>query len=324
MYCPSCGEEIPDESEFCRRCGGAIEEEATDQTRSETNQSETEADRAWLEKGKSVIAYLVGAFLILSGLAGLGESPIAALLILMGGVVALPIVRSKLNGTQRVSISQWVAVVIVAGLVLSGATVLGATTQTDPDPSGSSPAGADPSTTENTQSDPGETERELIKTTARASATATPRPHFDHTLNESFVVDGERSAQFVIRDAYTANIINPNGVRAEPEGTFLILIIDMRNTGNEPFNVRSRHLQVVDQDGREFDPDTRTNLDVGYDYRIDAEGFFSEELQPGLTTRRAVVFDVVPNQEYRFKIETVGVFSGADEHYVRLESQELE
>lgn len=73
-----------------------------------------------------LIAYPVGALLILSGLAGLVTSLLGGVLILASGVIALPIVRARLKDNTGVGINRWAASAIVLVLMLSGSAALGA------------------------------------------------------------------------------------------------------------------------------------------------------------------------------------------------------
>jgi hypothetical protein len=310
MHCPSCGEEIPDDSEFCRYCGTTLTDGTSSApTDSDTEQQNTDEDGGLTGTIGKAIAYLIGGFLILSGLAGFLDSIAAALVFLLGGIIALPIVRAKFEKSQSIAIGTWATVAIVIVAVVAGGALY--------DGNGSPDAGSSGANTDS---------EDMSTPTPEPTPTPTPEPEFDSTMGESFVVgEGDQSVRYVVHDAFTTDVIEPRSYSPEEaEGVFIIVIIEMENVGDEAFDVRTRHLKLVDQDGREFESDTRANLDVGYDHRIETEGITSEQLQPGLTIRRAVVFDVVPDQEYRFKIEPVGAFSGADEHYFELEAEELE
>lgn len=122
MYCPSCGEEIPDDSAFCNNCGTPIPESGPS-TEPDTIQSDTGDSSGWVSTLGKIGAYLVGAFLILSGLSGMADSVLAGLVFLIGGIFALPIVRSKLDESRGISIGTLATVVIVVGAVIIGGAV---------------------------------------------------------------------------------------------------------------------------------------------------------------------------------------------------------
>ena len=71
-----------------------------------------------------LIAYPIGILLLLSGVGGLISNPVGGLLILLAGVLALPIARSKLKDQTGVGINRWAASVIVLVLMISGAALL--------------------------------------------------------------------------------------------------------------------------------------------------------------------------------------------------------
>lgn len=137
MYCPSCGEEIPDDSAFCRHCGISLTEDTRPESEEATQvQSDEEEETGWdITLGK-LVAYPVGIILIILGLAALAESVIAAILFLAGGVIALPIVRSKLAKSRGISVGRWATVAIVIVAFFAGGVVIGASESGGPDQPG--------------------------------------------------------------------------------------------------------------------------------------------------------------------------------------------
>lgn len=67
-----------------------------------------------------LIAYPVGALLILSGLGGMTSSVLGGVLILISGVLALPIARSGIKERTGVGLNRWAASAIVIVLMLAG------------------------------------------------------------------------------------------------------------------------------------------------------------------------------------------------------------
>lgn len=72
-----------------------------------------------------LIAYPVGGLLILSGLGSLITNVVSGVLILLAGIIALPIVRTRLKRSQGVSINRWATVAIVVILIGAGGVMLG-------------------------------------------------------------------------------------------------------------------------------------------------------------------------------------------------------
>lgn len=249
-----------------------------------------------------ILSWLAGIFFLLIGLVGLASAPLGGLIALVVGAFALPPARQRITERSGVEFSRWVvvAVVVVGGGVGMG--IIGSSVNGDAGPT-----------------DGGAEDIE-----ATESPTPTAEASFVHDMGESFVVgSGDQSVRYTVQDAYWADRIL--GFQTEePEGVYVVLILEMENVGDESFDVTDRHMKLVDQDDREFSADFDATFAVSEDSRIEAEGVTFDQLQPGLTVERAVVYDVVPDQEYRFKIEPVGVFSGADEHFVELEIVELE
>lgn len=87
-----------------------------------------------------LIAYPVGGLLLLSGLAGLTSSLLGGVLILLSGILALPIARSKLKEQTGVGINRWAASAIVLVLVFAGGGAISAASNGDV---GTNSAGSD-------------------------------------------------------------------------------------------------------------------------------------------------------------------------------------
>ena len=146
MYCPECGEDIPDDSVYCPACGADIEDHLSDpqpgQKQAETKETgESGTDDGWNITLGKIVAYPVGLFLILSGLAALIDSIFAAIIWTVGGIISLPITRSKLHASQGVHLSRYATVAIVVIAAVSGSVVYSSgTTGGLPDDPGSNAA----------------------------------------------------------------------------------------------------------------------------------------------------------------------------------------
>lgn len=157
--------------------------------------------------------------------------------------------------------------------------------------------------------------------TSSPTPTASPTPEGapTHEIGERFQVgDGAQAIEYTIKSASTANRIGSGVVGEDASGVFVIVIMTLTNVGNESIDVSTNPYQLTDEQGRLFDPDAGTGAYLSADDRIDAEPITFTQLQPGLKTEGALVFDVVPGAGYGLVISPAGVFSNAKEHLVPL------
>ncbi|MDL0134968.1 DUF4352 domain-containing protein [Halobacterium salinarum] len=141
-----------------------------------------------------------------------------------------------------------------------------------------------------------------------------------HEMGESFTVgEGAQSIQYTVNDYSTIDDYIGSGpdIGETPDGTFVVVNLDMENVGDESLDISTNNLKLIDQEDRTFEADTGAGIYAGQDSRISAESITFDQLQPGLSVTRAVIFDV-GSGEYRFAAEPAGVFSNADTHYVPL------
>ncbi|MCQ4331948.1 DUF4352 domain-containing protein [Natronomonas sp. F2-12] len=235
-----------------------------------------------------IIAYPVGILLLLSGLGGFTQSVAAGVFLLLAGILSLPIVRSRLKQSQGIAINRWATVGIVIVLVIAGGSMIGGTGNGD--------------------TSSGETEE------------------ITHQMGESFTVgDDSESIQYTVQNAYETSYIDSGLEQEEADGKFVIIILSMENVGDESVDITTNHLTIVDSQDRTFDASSEQSIWVEQDARFQVEGITFDQLQPGVTTEGAAVFEVPEEEsELQFKIEPTGVFSNADEHYVELETEQLE
>jgi hypothetical protein len=250
-----------------------------------------------------IVSWLAGLLLLFFGLVGLLLSPVGGLLVVAAGAFALPPIRRRLLERLDVEMSRWVVLGVVLIIGFAGIATMGSSVDTPP-PAGESNGGGGAAQ--------GPT----------PTATATPTEEvLVHELGESFAVgSGDQSITYRVTDVFVQDRVGSSSFGAEPDGIFLVVILEMKNVGDESFDISDRHLRTVDEQDREFEADFEAAAYARSDPRINAEGITYEQLNPGLTATRAVVFDVSPGGEYRLKIAPVGVFSAADEHYVTLGS----
>jgi hypothetical protein len=140
-----------------------------------------------------------------------------------------------------------------------------------------------------------------------------------HDIGESFEVgSGEKAIRYIVEEATLARAIGSSNFNVSADGLFLIVILQMENIGTESIDITSRHLRLVDSQGREFDASTEASTYFSQDTRFDVEGILFEQLQPGLEQTKAVAFDVPTEESYALKVDPAGIFSGADANYVAL------
>lgn len=139
-----------------------------------------------------------------------------------------------------------------------------------------------------------------------------------HEPGESFTVgSGARSIQYRVTDVKLATEgIGSSMVYAEPDGIFVVVILEMENVGDETLDITTNHLKLVDSEGRTFEADTEALTYATNDGRIEAEAITFDQLQPGLNVRRSVIYDVPTGAGYGLLVEPAGVFSGAESHVV--------
>lgn len=249
-----------------------------------------------------IVAYGFGILFILTGLATVTQGP-GGVLILLGGLFALPVVRRRVTGRTGVSFSRTVVAVMVVVLVIAGGATL--------------PSADDSTQVENGGDSQVEDSNEGEDT---STETQTQQP-LTHEIGEPFTVgSGDQSIEYRVVDAFFQETVDSE----EAEGIYFVVVLDMENVGQESFDISDRHLRAVDDQDREFEADFGASAYAEYDSRIDAEGITNEQLNPGLTITRSVIFDVNPGAEYQLKIEPAGVFSGADAHYIPVGSAESE
>jgi hypothetical protein len=141
-----------------------------------------------------------------------------------------------------------------------------------------------------------------------------------HEMGESFTVgEGAQSIRYTVNEYSTIEDYIGSGpdLGSTPDGIFIVVNLDMENVGDESLDITTNHLKLIDQEDRTFEADTEASIYAEQDSRISAEPISFDQLQPGLSVTRAVVFDV-PSGTYRFAAEPAGIFSNADTHYVPL------
>lgn len=141
-----------------------------------------------------------------------------------------------------------------------------------------------------------------------------------HEIGESFTVgDGAQSIEYTLNGAFAiGDYIGADAdLGSTPDGTFVVVNLDLENVGDETLDISTNFMKLVDQEDRTFEADTEAGIYADQDSRVSADPITFDQLQPGLSVTRAVIFDVGPGT-YRFAAEPAGVFSNAETHYVPL------
>lgn len=147
-----------------------------------------------------------------------------------------------------------------------------------------------------------------------STPTATPTPSEPtHQVGETFTVgSGEYQVEYTVENVRTTDRIGGE-FGAEADGEFVVVELSMENTADESFTVSSNRYQLVDGQDRAYDVDSESVF-----YLDDPVAF--EQLNPGVSTSGAIVFDVPTDQSVRrLQIRPAGAFSSARTHAVVLE-----
>jgi hypothetical protein len=154
---------------------------------------------------------------------------------------------------------------------------------------------------------------------SKTTSTSTTKEPTSHDLGEPFTVGtGAKSIQYRVRDAFSVDTaVGSSMVSIEPDGVFIAVILELENVGQESLDIGTRHLKLLDADGRTFEADTEALSYAVNDERL-AEPLTFDQLQPGLAVTRTILFDVPAGSAYGLVVDPVGIFSSADDHFVPL------
>jgi len=142
-----------------------------------------------------------------------------------------------------------------------------------------------------------------------------------HQVGDTFTVgDGDRAIEYTINSAETYEFLGDQFVDEEPDGIFVVVQMELENQGDESFSITTRAYSVLDSNDNAFDPDTGAGFAVDQDGRIEADSISFDQLNPGLSTSGALVFDVPEGDEIRLRIEPTGWLDTSDSHEVELGS----
>ena len=142
-----------------------------------------------------------------------------------------------------------------------------------------------------------------------------------HSMGDTFSVgEGDRVIEYTIHSAETYDTLGGEFSEEEPDGIFLIVEMDLTNQSEESFSISTRAYSVLDSNDNSFSADSGAGIYVDQDDRIDTDAILFEQLNPGLSTGGALVFDVPEREEVRLEIEPTGWLDTSDNHIVELGS----
>jgi len=297
-HCPQCGNKIGASVKFCPDCGADVSH-VGENNEAVTGGEDPGDESSTGSKVLRVLAYLAAFFLLFIGAAAATVSIPAAILLLLTGVFTFPITRSKLADTRGISITGGTAAVIIVVAAVVGMGVMGA---------------ALPDRATNDVSESGDS-GDGGGGASVPTPTSTPTPSsLTHSIGEAFTVgSGGQSIEYTVSSAEESDAIGSGQFAEEADGVFIVVEMEMTNVADESVDISSNMYQLVDSESREYDTDSEAMARA-------EDSILFEQLDPGVTKRGVVIYDVPTDQTGRqLRVKPAGAFSGADEHFVELE-----
>jgi hypothetical protein len=173
-------------------------------------------------------------------------------------------------------------------------------------------AGCASSTNSGEDNDTDETERSSGSNTDESeSSSESVSQIVQHDLNESFTVgSGRNKIEYNTRNIYTHDTVGSSYLSEEANGRFVTPIIEMTARTNEPITITSDHIVVLREDRTQYEADSGATTYLSTDDRFDVEPMLFEELQPDVSVRTGMVFDVAPGHNYALIFKPTGILSG--------------
>jgi len=231
-------------------------------------------------------AWITGILLLLFGLVVFQRIPIAGVPALLGGLFALPPVRSQLIGRTGIQIPRG----IVAGLVILalvsavGTTILASSTD---------------------------------ETLGHSTEV--------HNVGERFVVEADNTEMAVtVKTVNRTDSLYQSGKDVPPDEAYIVLTLQIENIGEEHLNFHSWTFKAVSEDDEQsYEMDEKTNTISGAGaYRAPGLDLSptttGPRLDAGGNISRTAIFQVEQNRTYLLTVPATGPYSGADRHYVVL------
>lgn len=294
-----------------------------------SDETTDDSEKGIADKLGGLLAWGLGGLFILIGIVGFAAgSVLAGVIGIVFGIAAFPLTRRKIGinppgidrtnrARRNVLIGTGYGLASFVGLLVSLST---ASSDFGEDQTQNSVSGED-----QTQSSSDESQTQSSGEGGNVAETETEEQSLVHEVGETFVVgSGAQSIEYVVNDASGIGdyIGSSPDLGATPDGLFLVINLTLTNVGDESLDITTNLLKLIDEEDREFEADTEAGIYAGQDSRISAEPISFDQLQPGLSVTRSVIFDV-PNGIYRFAAEPAGAFSGAETHYVPIGEVQL-
>jgi hypothetical protein len=297
-YCTECGAEVEGDETYCPECGSKINEPATAEE-STQEKGDEEADTSTAEERTQEIGDKKDD----------DDVPWKTY-----GDVS----DTKEDG-EGISLGKSLAGILVFIILMAvvGTFVLGLGENVEPDTSPSDTVnGADtPPASGGTDSGDGSGSDTSDSGTGDSSSS----DPITHEIGEPFTVGtGDNAVRYTVKEATTADQIGGEMLGVEADGSFVIVTLEVENTGTEPFIATTEHLELFDAEGRTFSTATEAGIYIEQDSRYNAGSISFEELQPGLSVTRNVVYDVPTGQSYGLRVKGTSMFSTAEPHHVLL------
>jgi len=300
-YCSECGTEVEGDETYCPECGTKINEPTTNEKSGQDGESKEDDETLGISHDETnhAIALFFAAIWIIFGFVLFVETVIGGILMIAAGLITTRRVRNRLGWEIPTA---GIAVILILSMAGAGMMIPSENVGTDTEPS-------DTVNEPDTDGDGGGTGNGQSASTDAVT----------HEIGETFTVgSGDRSVEYTVEEATTADSIGTSFASSEADGTFVVVRLTIENSGTEPFMVTNDHLSLIDEEGRTFSAATGAGVYMSQDDRFEAESLSFEELQPGLSITRNVIYDVSSGQGYGLRVEGTSMFSTADPHYVPL------
>jgi hypothetical protein len=151
--------------------------------------------------------------------------------------------------------------------------------------------------------------------TATETATETAGPDGPTSdVGERFTVgSGAEAVSYRIVELFRADRIGSQANNATANGTYLIVVLDLRNPRNSALSFPNNNVQIWNEEQIRYLSDEATPK-IADDERINADPIGTATVLPGNSKTGAVVFDVDPDRSYWLRITPTG--DSGETHYV--------
>jgi len=186
------------------------------------------------------------------------ESYIAGIFMLLAGLIIFPLITEYLKKKHKFELTSWLKVIIVIILLILAIAFL-PYEELEKQPESSAMDLSEDVTPMDSEKD-----SDLI-----------------FSLNEPIIIN---DFEYIFTKYYTTPYIGSEYLGKEASGIFIIFDLEVTNLGNSADYINNE-IYIIDEQGREFSQD-----DDAWIYLDD--NFIFEELNPGLTKKGQIIFDV--------------------------------